>query len=340
MAEGFEILDALGVKPSDFEAKGPQEIEIEFRLEQANAKHHAIEQAIGQILYDARDAGRLLLEAKSLCPHGTWGPYLAEHFAGSDRTARRYIQIAQGWDRIEGVVSGGLVLTPAEAKTDTDPKRTRVADLSLRGALSLLAEPQEAPQLPPADEVEPVEVEVLEGEATPVEPAPQGKELANPAAHNEHYTPDQILEAVYQCFGGQPDLDPCSNDGPPNVAATSHYTTQQDGLTQTWMGRVFCNPPYNPSGQLQAWTEQLLAEYRAGRVSEAIYLVPAYTDTGWWRLLREFPVCLVKGRLTFKGNTEAARFPSAVFYLGHRASAFGEAFHGLGDFWLCSDLEE
>jgi hypothetical protein len=164
--------------------------------------------------------------------------------------------------------------------------------------------------------------------------------LDNPDAHNEHYTPDHILEAVYACFGGRPYLDPCSNDGTPNVKATCHYTRADNGLEHEWMGQVFINPPYNPSGELGRWTEKLLKEWYSGRISQALYLVPAYTDTTWWGYMAQFPVLLIRGRLTFKGNSDPARFPSALFYLGRNEGAFREAFCHLGDFWMRTLLED
>lgn len=169
--------------------------------------------------------------------------------------------------------------------------------------------------------------------------ATEGKRLDNPDAHNEHYTPDHILEAVYACLGVV-DLDPCCNPGEPNVNALAHYRREHDGLRRTWRGKVFANPPYNPSGELGRWTEQLLRQYRQGNATEVLYLVPAYTDTGWWHELRDFPVCLLRGRLTFKGNKDAARFPSAIFYLGRNEPAFGEAFAHLGDFWTRTQFED
>jgi hypothetical protein len=181
----------------------------------------------------------------------------------------------------------------------------------------------------------------VEEAAKAISPSPTaaGKRLDNPEAHNEHYTPDRILDAVYTCLGAV-DLDPCCNPGEPNVKAAAHYRREDDGLRRTWRGRVFANPPYSPTGELGRWTEWLLRQYREGSVTEAIYLVPAYTDTQWWYELRDFPVCLVRGRLTFKGNTDPARYPSAVFYLGPNASAFGDAFAHLGDFWMRTLLED
>lgn len=168
----------------------------------------------------------------------------------------------------------------------------------------------------------------------------KGERLDNPGAHNEYPTPDHVLERVYKAFGGVPDLDPCSEGGfPPNVRASHHYTRDHDGLKQEWFGKVFVNPPYTKD-MLPQWTPKLLKEFNEGRVTEAIYLVPAYTAERWFQLLREFPRGFFRKRLKFKGQPTQARFSSVIFYLGHNASAFGTAFHDLCDFYLLSDLED
>jgi hypothetical protein len=54
----------------------------------------------------------------------------------------------------------------------------------------------------------------------------------------EHYTPQYILDAVIACMGAI-DLDPASNSSEiPNVPAARHYTAQDNGLVQPWVGRV------------------------------------------------------------------------------------------------------
>ncbi len=45
-----------------------------------NEHHRKAETALHSALEHARDAGRLLVEAKQDCPHGTWERWLAEHF--------------------------------------------------------------------------------------------------------------------------------------------------------------------------------------------------------------------------------------------------------------------
>ncbi len=149
----------------------------------------------------------------------------------------------------------------------------------------------------------------------------------------EHYTPDEIITAVVACMGGI-DLDPCSNSHEtPNVPAALHYTRADDGLAQPWRGCVYMNPPYGR--EIDPWIAKLVSEYETGAVSEAIALVPARTDTQWWQRLRNYHICFVTGRLSFKGagNNESAPFPSAVVYLGNETDRFVGAFEGIGDIW-------
>lgn len=149
----------------------------------------------------------------------------------------------------------------------------------------------------------------------------------------EHYTPQEIIEATLDCLGAIT-LDPCSNSHEnPNVPAQNHFTIEDDGLAQEWHGTVYMNPPYGRG--IIDWVQKLVDEHRHGRTTEAIALVPARTDTQWWQLLRDYPVCLVVGRLKFvnDGNGESAPFPSAIFYLGTNIDQFYYAFDHIGDIW-------
>lgn len=152
----------------------------------------------------------------------------------------------------------------------------------------------------------------------------------------EHYTPATILVAVAQVFGGQIDLDPCA-DPTKLVPALQHYTKQDDGLSQFWLARtVYLNPPYGL--EIAPWIDKLRNELDWGRVTEAIALVPARTDTAWWARLTDEPapsVCFVRGRLRFGGAKDSAPFPSAIVYFGQDDSRFCEVFQSFGRIWQC-----
>lgn len=66
----------------------------------------------------------------------------------------------------------------------------------------------------------------------------------------EWLTPPSLVEKL-----GKFDLDPCSPVNAPFFHATNNFTTKDDGLTQTWFGRVYLNPPYGRGMEL--WLEKL-----------------------------------------------------------------------------------
>lgn len=141
-------------------------------------------------------------------------------------------------------------------------------------------------------------------------------------------TPTEVLDRVLEVFG-EVDLDPCSNSiAHPRVPARRHLARQDDGLAHDWEGRVFMNPPYGRDVAL--WVAKLAGEMEAGRVTEAIALVAARTDTGWFRALPMALVCFPAGRLSFSDHETPAPFPSAISYAGPRPEAFTASFASLG----------
>lgn len=143
---------------------------------------------------------------------------------------------------------------------------------------------------------------------------------------DEWYTPDHIVKAVIEVLGAI-DLDPCSNPGEPNIPAAAHYTEEDDGLTRTWRGKVYMNPPYGR--QLPKWIQKLKREHDAGQVEAAIALLPARPGSDWFDELAEHPVCFLRGRLQFsEGNP--APFPSMFIYVGNDSARFIRVFRNLG----------
>jgi len=148
-------------------------------------------------------------------------------------------------------------------------------------------------------------------------------------------TPPEVIERVIAVLGAI-DLDPCSNShDDPNVPAAKHFTEEDDGLAQEWRGRVYMNPPYGRV--IGKWVEKLVEEFEAGRVTQAIALVPARTDTRWFKRFRAFPRCFVQGRLKFVGAAAGAPFPSAIIGVGVSVEALAEGFGDIGD---CFPIKE
>ncbi len=148
---------------------------------------------------------------------------------------------------------------------------------------------------------------------------------------DDWHTPPEVIQCVVAVLG-KIDLDPCSNwFGPPNVPAGIHYTENEDGLKQEWIGRVYMNPPYGR--EISNWVDRLCNEYLNGNVTEAVALVPSRTDTKWFRQFRNFPRCFIWGRLKFSEEETSAPFPSMAVYLGRNKRKFVKVFGEMGDIY-------
>lgn len=149
-------------------------------------------------------------------------------------------------------------------------------------------------------------------------------------ARHDWHTPAEIVEAARLVLGDI-DLDPAScalaND---TVRAARFYSPREDGLRQSWQGRVWLNPPYGR--HVGSWVAKLLAEYASGAVPVAVTLLPARTDTRWFSLLDGWPRCFIAARLHFNGALPPP-FPSCAVYLGANADRFGAVFGEFGRIW-------
>jgi hypothetical protein len=176
--------------------------------------------------------------------------------------------------------------------------------------------------------------------ATP-DPAPMAVHYSS--ATPEWYTPRHIIDRVLEFFD-KIDLDPCSNSKTaPNVPARQVYTETDDGLAQSWFGRVYINPPYGDG--IGRWTQKARDSYEAGRewadepedeaphVEAIILLLPARTDTEWFGHLQKYAVCFIRGRLKFVGAENSAPFPSMLVYLGTEVDRFAQVMAPLGRVW-------
>jgi hypothetical protein len=113
------------------------------------------------------------------------------------------------------------------------------------------------------------------------------------------------------------DLDVCATE---ETAVCSRYLSYPDGLSAPWKADKFwCNPPWNDIGK---WASFGIACIRDGYSRSGDYLVPARTETRWFRQLYRAAeaMYLVYPRLNYydtrKGRiVNGIAVGSAIFHL-------------------------
>jgi phage N-6-adenine-methyltransferase len=158
---------------------------------------------------------------------------------------------------------------------------------------------------------------------------------------DEWGSPKSIVDAGRRVLG-RIDLDPASNERAQKIVrAQKYYTKKDDGLSQKWKGprasrvKVWLNPPFSQPlcGKFVA---KLLAEHKAKRVSEALLILNAVTDTAAFHdLAREgFEFCLTKGRVSFLGPDgkplTSNNRGQVIFHVGKPSKAFRREFGKFG----------
>ena len=151
---------------------------------------------------------------------------------------------------------------------------------------------------------------------------------------NEWYTPTESIEAARDVLGNF-DLDPASSAAAQRqVQATEFFDKNDDGLTRTWRGRVWLNPPYSQPA-IGEFVSKLVAELYAGHVTSAVMLTHNYTDTAWFHEAQSAAtaICFTRGRVKFvnpAGETAAPTQGQAFFYFGSNPAPFVARFSEIG----------
>ncbi|MEY3243087.1 MAG: hypothetical protein RIR11_4526 [Bacteroidota bacterium] len=155
-------------------------------------------------------------------------------------------------------------------------------------------------------------------------------------------TPLKYVNAVKEVFGGQIDLDPCSNEFSIVNAKTEYRLPQFDGLKETWnFQTIYVNPPYGIDKERQTTIKNWLANcanaYEAYN-SEVLALVPIAANTSHWKkyvFTKAKSICfLYDTRLRFLENGQdigkGAPMACAMIYWGNNPLKFYEVFieHG------------
>jgi phage N-6-adenine-methyltransferase len=104
-------------------------------------------------------------------------------------------------------------------------------------------------------------------------------------------------------------LDACATVE--NAKCARFFTKQENGLEQTWTGRVWCNPPYGRV--IGAWVQKAWQSVQDGDAEIVVCLLPARVDTAWWHhYCARGEVQFLRGRLRFGDAESGAPFPSAL----------------------------
>ena len=158
------------------------------------------------------------------------------------------------------------------------------------------------------------------------------------SATPEHYTPSKYIAAADLTMGGI-DLDPAScAEAQERVQASRFYTFEDDGLNLPWAGRVFCNPPGDPRGQLpQMFWERMALHIDAGTVTQFVWVafnishLRTMQNGALW-LLEHCDVFIPESRIKFTGGSPTK--DNAILYWGNRGWAFRRHFAPIGGaFW-------
>lgn len=155
-------------------------------------------------------------------------------------------------------------------------------------------------------------------------------------------TPPKYVEAVKKVFGGEIELDPCSNQWSIVAAKVNFMLPQQDGLTEEWnFPSIYVNPPYGADRErkttIKHWLYKCAYAHKEYH-SEVLALVPVAANTRHWKDYvwgRATAVCfLYDTRLKFleNGNGEGKGAPMAcaMVYWGKNYESFFEIFLEFG----------
>ena len=182
------------------------------------------------------------------------------------------------------------------------------------------------------DEVQIEIAEEIKSGAKPAEVIKKHVHVAQNSGENEWYTPSAFIEAARKVLGNI-DLDPASCEiANQTVLAEKFYTKEDDGLSKSWHGNVWINPPY-AQPLISQFSEKLVSEIE--NIDQAIVLVNNATETKWFsRMARAADaICFPESRIRFldpQGNPGAPLQGQAFIYFGRRKEIFLTHFNEFG----------
>jgi DNA N-6-adenine-methyltransferase (Dam) len=165
-------------------------------------------------------------------------------------------------------------------------------------------------------------------------------------------TPEKYVQAIKEFFGGEIDLDPCSNQFSIVGARVQYMLPEQDGLKAGWnFKRIYVNPPYGLDRKrgtgIKSWLCRC-AQAHKNFGSEVLALVPVATNTGHWKkhvFGKAIAVCfLYDTRLKFLVNGQnggkGAPMSCAMIYWGTSPDQFRSVFEKFGAVLGLQELQQ
>ncbi len=152
------------------------------------------------------------------------------------------------------------------------------------------------------------------------------------SGNTEWYTPSEIIEAARKTLG-RIDLDPFScEQANKTVKATHIFTKDDDGFSQPWFGKTWCNHPFSRENNKRIAEKASNEHY--GNDCEIVMITFAATSEAWFQPLLYHPQCYLHGRTNYydqEGNkVRGVTKGSVITYFGKNVHAFYEAFKHLG----------
>lgn len=101
-------------------------------------------------------------------------------------------------------------------------------------------------------------------------------------------------------------MDACASEQ--NSRLPRFWNQEDDGLSQSWEGVLWCNPPYS---NIEPWVCKAYEAALNG--CTVVCLLPAWTDRGWFhKYCTHAEIRFIKGRITFGGANNSATFASML----------------------------
>lgn len=151
---------------------------------------------------------------------------------------------------------------------------------------------------------------------------------------NDYATPAKIWRPLSRAVGGF-DVDPASGAESTPIAET-RYTKEDDGLSKSWNGWVFVNPPWSTNGDGSAketWLRKARNESSRDAVDGVVVILPADTSSHWFHdhLLAADALCLVgPGRIPFEGEDRNPSFQLSIAVFGETPVELIDALDSFG----------